>query len=220
MACSTRSKLSSGPTATSMRSSLPYRWMACCAAAISSAANSAWGTSMVRVTRKLCVRPSRLSVTDAGQWSRAASARVSTTPSSPSRSNPYSGTEPMVGMVACASITGEKWTSKGSAVKGAIHRSSIPPLARISRSLLPVSVCMEERKLPVAASPARSIATITATPSATARAVSTVRSRSRRSGRRIRVRNRFMRARWSGCVRPADVPARRRWPLPPRCGSP
>ncbi len=43
-------------------------------------------------------------------------------------------------------MRGAKWTSNGSAASVAMYRSSMPPLATISRSVLPVSVCMEERK--------------------------------------------------------------------------
>ena len=80
---------------------------------------------------------------------------------------------------------------------GTVAGVGIPPFARISRSVFPARVSIEERNEPVAESPASSIATTTATPRATAKMVRAVRIGSWRSGRRIRVRKSFIAARWT-----------------------
>ena len=134
------------------------------------------------------------------------------------RSTPYNGMLPIPARKPCASIIGENVAFTGSESSTPIHVSSMPPLARISRSVLPDSVSIDERKEPVAASPARSIATTTATPSATASTVSRVRARSRRRGRRMSRRRSFM-ARIV-CGRRADVRVRRRWRRLRHCGWP
>ena len=185
-----------------MRSSLPYDASAVCAAAISNTTKSDCSPGTTAATGNVPPRSfseSLLRTPVAGQILRDCNAVFGILDSLPApvsgfprTSTPYSGTEPAPSISTCLSMTGEKRALTGNAVSFAIQFSSIPPLARISRSVFPSTVTRDDWNDPVAASPARSIATTTATPSATASTVSEVRSRSRRSGRNISVRKSFI----------------------------